>query len=69
MDELKKLELVNEMLTLSAKKGVTAECIVTAINLANQHSLESFASIIARTLDIWDCFPEAVSMPSKNLSS
>lgn len=66
MDQLKKLELVNEMITLSNKHGLTAECVLTAINIAKQHPSASVANILAQTLDIWDCFPQAVSMTSND---
>lgn len=57
-NQLKKLELVNEMLTLSNRYGLTAEVVLTAINLAKDHPEASVASIMLRAVDEWDCFPE-----------
>ena len=62
MDQLKKLELVKEMLELSDKKGLTAECVLTVINIIKHEPTSSIASVISKTLDIWDCFPEPVKM-------
>ena len=62
MDQLKKLELVKEMLELSDKKGLTAECVLTVINILQHKPSSSIASVLAETLDIWDCFPEPVKM-------
>jgi hypothetical protein len=67
MDQLKKLELVNEMITLSNKQCLTAECVLTAINIAKQHPSASVANILAQTLEIWDCFPKAVNVVCDDL--
>lgn len=57
----KKLELVNEMITLSKNHNVTAECILTAIEIAKQQPSASVANIITKTLTIWECFPEPLN--------
>jgi hypothetical protein len=62
MDQSKKLELVKEMLELSGKKGLTAECVLTIINILQHKPSSSVGSVLAETLDIWDCFPEPVKL-------
>ena len=57
-NQLKKLELVNEMLTLSNRYGLTAEVVLTAINLAKDNPEASVAAIMLQAVDTWDCFPE-----------
>jgi len=62
MDQLKKLELVKETLELSNKKGLTAECVLTVINLIKQQPSASVACVLSQALEMWDCFPEPVKM-------
>ena len=57
MNDLMNLELVQEMLDLSSQYNLTAECILTAINLSKQHPNMSVAAVLMCSLNEWDCIP------------
>jgi hypothetical protein len=60
-NEVKNLELVNEMLDQSSQYKLTAEVVLSAINLAKQYPSASVACILSQALTIWDCYPETVN--------
>jgi UDP-N-acetylmuramyl pentapeptide synthase len=62
-NELKNLELVNEMLTLSDNYNLNAEVVLSAINLAKQYPSASVACVISQALTIWDCYPVVDDLP------
>lgn len=65
-NQLKKLSVVNEMLILTKQYDLTAEVVLTCIELAAQYPKEFFRpevsviSIVLQALDTWDCYPEAL---------
>lgn len=59
-NQLKNLRVVNEMLILANQYSLTAEVILTCINLAKQYPEASVTAIILEALNEWDCYPEAL---------
>lgn len=60
MSRLTNLELVTETLALTNHYGLTAEVVLSCINIAKENPQLSVAAVLLNALDEWDCYPEAL---------
>ena len=58
--QLKNLRVVKEMLILTNQYSLTAEVVLSCINLAKQYPEASVTAIVLQALNEWDCYPDAL---------
>lgn len=55
MNMLKQLDLVQKFLDQSDKYNLTAECLLTAMNLVRDNPTEELEDVLDQALMSWDC--------------